>query len=281
MSEFHNLAELALNREGQSWGNLGYWKTAIDYSDACRALALLLGEQAGLDRQSVIFDAGFGCGDQLLLWLEHFRVAQVHGANLSRSQTAHAREKLTEAGFPGAATTIVEGDINDPDIWSATLGTNHPSHILALDCAYHFPDRAAFFATAQQHLVPAGRLALTDFMLSDHPQMGPLAHRLLRWMLKRAHIAEANIVRQDRYRRQLREAGFGEIHILDISEQVMPAFAAYIQALRHKQPAERGRTKLGWTALVKYTVTSRFLKWAYDRSILRYYVISGTRTRRG
>lgn len=265
MSEFHDLAELALNREGQSWGNLGYWETATEYSDACRALAILLGEQAGLDRQSVVFDAGFGCGDQLLLWLEHFRASQIYGANLSRSQTAFAKNLLAHKGYPEASRAILQGDINDPDIWTAALAREKPSHVLALDCAYHFTSRLEFLGLAHQHLAPMGQLALTDFLLSDQHETGSFRHRLLRWMLKRSHIEETNIVKLDVYRRQLEETGFGEIRVIDISEHVMPAFST------------GGTRKPGWSGRTKYAVTGRFLKWAYRRSILRYCVISATK----
>ncbi len=265
MSEFHDLAELALNREGESWGNLGYWKNAADYSGACRALALLLGEQACLDHKSVVFDAGFGCGDQLLLWLDHFRVAQIHGANLSCSQTAYAKNLLASNGRPEASGAILQGDINDPDIWSRALDSDQPSHVLALDCAYHFTSRADFLELAHQHLGPAGELALTDFLLADRHDTNSFAHRLLRWMLKRARISEANIVARDVYLRQLKETGFGQIGITDISEHVMPAFSA------------GAGKKPGCAGWIKYTVTSRCLKWAYHRSILRYCVVSATK----
>jgi len=276
MAEFHDLAEVALNREGRSWGNLGYWQSETEYSDACRALALLLGEKAGLDHQSVVFDAGFGCGDQLLLWLEHFRVARIRGANLSRSQTEYARAKLTKAGFPAAATAIMQRDINDPEAWTAALGENKTSHVLALDCAYHFPDRVAFITLTHQHLAPAGRLGLTDFILSDQHRTGSFTHRLLRWMLKRSQIAEANMVHRDLYLRQLQEAGFSEIGIIDISDHVMPGFARFIRRFR-----ESGKLgKLGASRRLKYAVTGRFLQWAYRRSILRYCLISATKTGR-
>lgn len=274
MSEFHDLAELALNREGQSWGNLGYWETATDYSEACRELAMLLGEQAGLNRQSVVFDAGFGCGDQLLLWLEHFHVAKVRGANLSRSQTAYARVRLAEAGFPAVADAIVQGNINNPEIWHAALDKDRPSHVLALDCAYHFDSRVEFFGLAQQHLAPTGRLALTDFMLADRHDTGSFAHRLLRWMLQRSQIAEANIVHRDSYLRQLEENGFGEIRIIDISAQVMPRFARAIRNLRRENGLAGPGNRPGWSRLIKYWVTGRFLEWAYRRSILRYCLIT-------
>lgn len=273
MTEFHDLAELTLNREGQSWGNLGYWKSETDYSDACRALALLLGEQAGLERQSVIFDAGFGCGDQLLLWLQHFRVAQVRGVNLSRSQTAYAKAKLAEAGFPEISAAIIQSDINQPDAWPDALGEAKPSHILALDCAYHFPSRLAFVTLAHQHLAPAGRLGLTDFLLSDEHRTGSFSHRILRWMLRRSHIAEANIVHRDLYLRQLQESGFSKIQIIDISEHVMPGFVRFIRT-------SRGSEKAGWSGRIKYAVTGWFLQWAYRRRILRYCVIIATKTDR-
>ncbi len=275
MAEFHNLAELALNRDGQSWGNLGYWESATDYSDACRALALLLGEHAALDHQSVVLDAGFGCGDQLLLWLDHFRVARLSGANLSRSQTRYAKAKLAKAGYPAIA--LLQGDINDADIWSDALDTDQPSHVIALDCAYHFPSRVEFFALAQQHLAPVGQLVLTDFMLSDEHRKGSLADILLRWMLRRSHIAETNIVRKQRYRRQLLEAGFDKMRMVDISPHVMPGLARYLQKLRQDKGSARAGKKPGWWGLLKYRITGRFLQWAYLRSILRYCVISATK----
>ena len=265
VSEFHDLAELALNRAGQSWGNLGYWKNANDYSDACRALATLLGEQAALDHHSIVFDAGFGCGDQLLLWLEHFGVLQISGVNLSRSQTAHARTLLAGKGQADASAAIRRGDVNDPAIWKIALDGTKPSHVLALDCAYHFPDRLAFWGLAGRHLAPAGRLVLTDFMLDPRHRTKGFRHRLLCWMLKRARIAEANIVNEQIYRDQLVQAGYGGIGILDISEYVMPAFSA---------GSDR---KLTWPVRCKYAVTSRFLKWAYRRSILRYCLVSATK----
>ena len=275
MAEFHDLAELALNRHGQSWGNLGYWQTETDYSAACRALAQLLGEQAGLDKKSDIFDAGFGSGDQLLLWLEHFRVARVRGANLSHSQTAYAQAKLSNAGFTSA--TIVQGDINDPDVWRIALKGNRPSHVVALDCAYHFPSRLEFFRLAHEHLAPSGRLALTDFMLADQHDAGSFVHRLLRWMLRRSHIAEANIVHRDRYIRQLETSGFGNVRIIDISEQVMPGFARFVRNLRRGHSAADTGKNLGWSGQIKYRVTGRFLEWAYRRSILRYCLIAATK----
>lgn len=278
MAEFHDLAELALNRHGQSWGNLGYWRSATDYSDACRALALMLGEEAGLDRQSRIFDAGFGCGDQLLLWLDHFRVAAVGGVNLSRSQTAYARGKLETAGHPGAAAAISQGDINDLRAWSTVRNGKRPSHVIALDCAYHFPSRLEFLALAHRYLAPAGRLAMTDFVLANQHDTASFSHWLLRRMLKFSRIAEGNMVHRDRYRCQLQEAGFVDIRMIDISEHVMPGLLRFVQSLRRDEVMPGTGKKPSWFGLLKYRITGRFLEWAYRRSILRYCLIIAAKT---
>lgn len=277
MAEFHDLAELALNRTGQSWGNLGYWQNAEDYSDACRALALMLGEQAGLDRHAIVFDAGFGCGDQLLLWLEQFHIAGLHGVNLSHSQTRFAKGKLRNAGFEAEASAIVEGDINDPNLWNATLGAARPTHVLALDCAYHFPSRLAFFRLAKHHLPRAGKLALSDFMLAEQHDTGSWAHRMLGWMLRPSHIAEDNMVHRDRYLRELQDSGFEDVRIIDISDHVMPGFARAMQKLGRERTASSAT--LPWSSLIKYRVTGWFLAWAYRRSILRYCLVTARKAR--
>lgn len=278
MAEFHDLAELALNRDGQSWGNLGYWQTADDYSAACRDLALKLGELAGLSRHSTIFDAGFGCGDQLLLWLEHFHVARVCGVNLSRSQTAYARTRLIAAGYPDVAAALLRGDVSDPRGWAEALDRQEPDHVIALDSAYHFRDRRRFFALTQQHLAPAGRLSLTDFVLTNDHGTVSFSHRLLRWMLKLSHIPETNIVDLDRYELQLQEAGFDNVQVIDISEQVMPGLAQFIRDLRQDNVVARDDRKLAWSGWIKYRLTGRFLEWAFRRSVLRYYLISATKS---
>ena len=109
--EFYSLAEVKLNRQGEHWGNLGYWQYDDNYSDACRQLALELGEYALLAEQQRVFDAGFGCGDQILVWYKAFAVSQVSGVNLSVSQTRVAEEKLIASGYQ-QKSDIRCGDIN-------------------------------------------------------------------------------------------------------------------------------------------------------------------------
>lgn len=268
MSEFHDLAELALNSANQSWGNLGYWEQETSYSDANRALANILGQEARLKSDSRVFDAGFGCGDQLLLWLEHFDVTAVCGVNLSQSQTRRAKQILSEAGFGSSAAAIGVGDATDPESWARAMQSSSIDCVLALDCVYHFPDRERFFRLAAGNLNHAGTISLTDFMLADDFdtagwRAGPLA-----LMLRLSKIKRSNLVIRKAYHRQLEAAGFAEIEMTDISSHVMPCFGAWLRAYRRQNPGRMSAQN--W---LKYRVTGWFLHWAYRNNILRYSVI--------
>lgn len=264
--EFFDLAELPLNSPDQAWGNLGYWREADDYSSACRELAVLLGERLALSSESVVFDAGFGCGDQLLLWLQQFQVGQLFGVNFSSSQTAYALSQLQRRGLAPQAE-ISEGCVESAAAWSAVEASEQPvNRVIALDCAYHFPSRQNFFTKANQLLPDAGRIGLTDFVLGDGFRgraglLGGLMFRL-------SKIPRGNMVTESQYRDELAAAGFKAIEIEDISAEVMPKFGQWLRGF--KRDNLRIMPRAQW---LKYDGTARFLAWAYRKKLLRYVVV--------
>jgi microcystin synthetase protein McyJ len=266
-TEFFDTAEVALNDGAQSWGNLGLWDTASTYSDACRALALALGTEAGLDERCHVFDAGFGCGDQLLLWLEHFKVASVQGVNLSNTQTDRARESLKRRGYGKHSNALHQGNINDPARWPEQGQVNR---VLCLDSAYHFPRRTDFLTRAARCLPAGGVLCLTDFVLSESYR-GGVGELLLRAMLACSRIPRENLVTLPRYREQLADAGFEQVQTMDISEPVMLGFSHWWSRYR------RNASHLPKRSRLKYAVTARFLRWAHRRQILQYILIAARR----
>jgi len=266
------LAELALNSEGQSWGNLGYWKNDTNYSDACRALAVMLGEAAKLDAQSHIFDAGFGCGDQIELWFDQFKVASVTGINLSESQTDLARERLKDSGSSNKSILIAQGDACDPTAWSELLGKRSVNRVLALDCAYHFSNRKQFFQLAHQHLSSNGTITLTDFVRVEESNNRSWKNWVLNIMFKLSRIPIRNMVTKKDYFAELQLAGFTDYKADDISGDVMPAFNSWQKSLATAQSKN-----LSKIARVKYRITGRFLDWAYRHKLLQCQVIRAIR----
>lgn len=268
-AEFFNTAEIALNSPAQSWGNLGLWRDSEDYSEACRRLALALGDSAELDSESHVLDAGFGCGDQLQLWIEHFNIASLQGIKLSQSQTRNAIDLLQRSGHAQHCKYLLQGDINQPDLWPAK-GAHPPNRILCLDSAYHFPDRAAFLARAGDVLPKGGGICLSDFILSAPSR--PVPQQLsLRSMLWCSRIPWRNLATAAQYVEQLQGAGFGSAQIEDISAEVMEGFAHWWQRFRDQVGQLPAKSRL------KYAVTARFLNWAYRENVLRYIIISAAR----
>lgn len=196
--------------------NLGYWKDACRYDDACRALAALLAEAAQLSPTDRVVDCGCGFGDQDALWLERYAPAVVVGLNVNERQLRLARSRLRDPRFA-------------PSLASATsipLASASFDKVLSLESAFHFEPRTAFFREAYRVLRPGGVLSLTDIVPARAPR--GLLERLAEiggcalWQLPRA-----NLVSAEQYRAQLEEAGFRDVDMKAIGEHVYAPFDAY------------------------------------------------------
>ncbi len=265
-AEFFDTAEIALNDGDQCWGNLGLWREGDSYSGACHRLALELGDTAGLDNSSQVLDVGFGCGDQLLLWLEHFGVASLQGVNLSASQTARAIARLRQRGHGQHCRHLKQADVSEENRWPAPEAAV-PNRILCLDSAYHFRARQHFFAHAATTLSQGGKLCLSDFVLAPTYRRG-VREPALRAMLQASRIPRHNLLSLENYAAQLDSAGFTRIETRDLSREVMLGFAGWWSQYQQQAGPLPVRSRL------KYAVTARFLHWAYRHELLRYLMIS-------
>ena len=270
--EFHDLSEQLLNSDAQYWGNLGYWQSHNEYSSACAALANVLATAVQLDARSNVFDAGFGCGDQLLLWLKTYHINSIQGINYSVSQTDLAKKRLNEAGFSAAASQVFYGSVSAM-CTPKNCSNNSINTVLALDCAYHFPSRRQFFADSYRMLESGsciGRIGLTDIVLADN-RLSTWQYFVLHTMLFLSRIPKNNIVILSHYKNELAQAGFDNIKIKDISEQVFVPFSDWLNAFKQGEGQLKSASKLTW---LKYDITAKFLSWAYRHNILRYAVIT-------
>lgn len=276
-TEFYDLSERLLNSGDAYWGNLGFWECANDYSEACEALAHQLALKVNLTEESRILDAGFGCGDQLLLWLKKYRVEFLCGVNYSVSQTQLAKQRLVDSENTSANPEfLIQGDVTDllsPPSWGCSpLSHENINTVLALDCAYHFPSRKLFFTDSFNVLSKSegrGRIGLTDIVLADAP-LSWGKRWILNAMLNASGIPQENIVTLAEYNDQLQQAGFKQVDSQDISEYVFEPFGHWLKSNK----AARGKLKGNSSAWLKYKVTAAFLAWAYKKQVLRYVVVS-------
>jgi ubiquinone/menaquinone biosynthesis C-methylase UbiE len=201
--------------------NLGYWKDAAGMDEACEALALLVGERAGIAPGDRVLDVGFGFAEQDMLWADRFRPAKIVGVNITPSQVEAARRRVAERGYADRIE-LQEGDAVALPFPDASF-----DRVVGVECAFHFHTRERFLAEARRVLRPGGRLALADVIAAPPPR-GAL-RRFFQWYAWQTFrtqydLPRENVVRRDRYAEQLREAGFADAAVESISEHVYPGF---------------------------------------------------------
>lgn len=256
-----------------TWGNLGDWHTAATYPAACAALASRLGRAAGLTAVDRVFDAGFGCGDQLQMWWDDFGVRELAGANLSVAQTARARARMASrlASIDAdAGRALVQGDA--VRVLAAQTKASRDV-VMALDCAYHFHTRQQFFAAAARAVPVGGRLALADIVVGDGAR-SMVRRARLGVVAQVSRMPAANLVTTARYRQQLADAGWRLRHWDDITTAVFAPFRHWLDQYRVSADAPSAAASQWW----KYQVTASTLLWAQRHDVLRFVICVAERS---
>ncbi|QTD45432.1 SAM-dependent methyltransferase [Ottowia testudinis] len=195
--------------------NWGLWDAATAGFDAA-ALNLVrhLGRLAGIDARTRLLDVGFGFGDQLLDWCRHADLHHGVGLNLCPEQTAIASQRLAAAGFAHRVQVRV-GDAVALPFDDASFDA-----VTAVECAFHFRTRPAFFAQAARVLRPGGRLVLADFI--GPPASPNRRQRLGQFIAGRFWgFAPGSFCSAGDYRAQLAAAGFNAITLDDVTARVI------------------------------------------------------------
>ena len=208
------------------WLNLGYWKDAQTYPDACRAMAIMLGETAELKSTDTVLDVGCGFGEQDALLVEQFGVTRIMGIDITPVHVTVGQERLRAKQLDDRITLTVGSavQIAYPD--------KSFEKVIALECAFHFKTREQFFCEAFRVLKPGGRLALTDMLPSPGKSSSGVSRRITRI---RACIPEENMYDRIDYAKKLKAIGFTDINVLSIPGYVYPGMARYADNRLNKQ----------------------------------------------
>jgi microcystin synthetase protein McyJ len=254
----HERALLNFGFPGSTWGNLGLWTDAgQDYPSAAQALAVRLAERAQLRPGCSVLDVGFGYGDQLLVWRQRYGVGRITGIETDANGISVACAKLD--GFADVTLHLDTGNLQTPQLLY--------DHVLALDCAYHFTPRSAFFARAMRSLQPGGVLALTDLVIADGTTSAQHAR-----LAKVCRIPMENLLTQRDYARGLTELGFCNIRLEALDEEVLRGFTRFAWYLLRR----RGLAALTAGGL-KILVTAAIAAWLGRTRHVHYVLVSANR----
>ncbi len=299
----------------------------LSYPQACTELVRQLAAAAGVDDRSEILDVGCGCGEQDLYLAHTLRPRRIVAVNVAPVQIAWAKQRMAaldaqaqaknsdDAHQQQAATTSAVQLLSERisfHVGSATeldrlresesgrsiSSSAAPlpasfSHVLAIDCAYHFDTRARFFAQSYNALQTGGTLALVDML----PNLPPAAASILgganaqhvalswraRWGLRLVSSAcgvpLANLYSQEEYRRLLTAAGFEDIELRDISEHMFAGFAQFVRQ-RSDTSAVLGS---GWfrpSLWLRYRITAAALDYIAAHQLATFLLVTAKKSRR-
>jgi SAM-dependent methyltransferase len=228
-----------------TWGSLGLWPdgavaSSTDYASACRALALAVGDAAGLQPGARVLSLACGAGDELLLWAGHFGATWVMGVEIDPAAAALAQAqagRARAAGRPGIQV-VCRSALSlggDPDLAGPF------DAIVCVDAAYHLAPRAAWLADAWQRLRPGGRLAYCDLTL----QAG--APPWLRAAARLCGVPTADVLPLAQQVQRLQVQGFHAVRADVLDAPVLGGFAAFVP---RQASAQRLRPwQAGWRAV--------------------------------
>ena len=197
--------------EKSSYLNIGYWRDgAKSLDEAAEAMARLLGRAAEFQAHDYILDVGCGFGDAAILWSEEFSSVRLVGIDINPSDIEVARARAAELGLDqrlefrvaSAVELPFEGEVFDK--------------VVALESAHHFLTREKFFHESFRVLKPGGKLVLADLLPLAGVRFQPFFN-------------PHNKYTQDVYEQKLYAAGYSEVTLSSIRDDVFRPYSNFIR----------------------------------------------------
>ena len=257
---FNIAGDLLAGPDGDGrWNNLGYWKSAQNYTEACRALAELHGVAAGLTASHRLLELACGYGAALGVWCGHFNVSQIAVLEYRPDCVRYIRSLRQPT-----VDSVLMGRFDKP------LDVLFPGPsfdaVICVDAAYHASSLAAFIAAAESVLAEQGVLVFSTLVLADARPAGWLNDVLS----SAAGIPPASLVTESSLRQTVAAQGLLVTVVEDISDAVFAGLADWVAGRSHHLNW-RQKYSAGW---FKIAATAHCCRRLAVSNTLRYVLVT-------
>jgi SAM-dependent methyltransferase len=244
----------------------GYWDdpatadgSAEDYARAAEKLCHLVTDASGVRSSQRLLDVGCGFGGTIASLNERFERMDFTGVNIDGRQLERARETITP--LHGNRMRYIQGDACNLPIQGETFDV-----VTAVECIFHFPSRAAFFAHAARVLKPGCRLALSDFVpRSDAQEMlqavGAGGDEAT--VATYGHIDVSCPIEE--YEAMGRAVGLHLVHDQDCTLNVLPTYPFLRASMKDWPDARHAR---------QFDQATAQLEWACKKALITYRILA-------
>lgn len=243
----------------------------LDFVTACEDLGKLLITFSKFQDNESLLDVGYGCGDQMLLWLKELKPSSIIGITNEENQYFEAQKKLDALNFEDKKK--VELFCGDAITTLANLLSKQPfqvDHIFVLDAIYHFNTRSKFLCQSRNILKVGGRITFTDVALTtcwnSYP---PFIKLFLRLFARIVQIPFQNLICLSDYELHLKEVGFQDIEIECIEQDVWGGFILFLD--QHSKYFKEILPNSTWRP---YHFIRWLLQYILKNFILHYVIIT-------
>ena len=229
--------------------NYGLWDNENhDLHSANKNLANFVFGKACVEKKNVkILDVGCGYGEQDIHWTNEMTTNEMTVHEMTTNvMTTNANEKSHITAVDISETQISEAierrnqrDISDKQLTFEVCDAMKLDEkysrgqfdvVFSLESAFHYSDRPKFFANVNSVLKENGVFVISDILLNkDYPKtmMNDLFLKIYSDFL---HIPKQNLIDADKWKQQVKDAGFELVEYNDITAQT---FGPYYKHFMH------------------------------------------------
>lgn len=201
--------------------NVGLWSEgAAEFGDAQRAMYLLFFSLAELHRKDLrVLETGCGTGEHYLLWKEHGLQSAITSYEIGTATHPDVLKEKNIRVYQKSALDLKSRGVFD--------------RIIAIESAFHYPNRQRFFQKCYAALKPGGMLLLADIIINKQARERRWLQRGVQYYYEKCifKIPPENSIGIEEYARQLQDCRFSSVRVVDITQNTLKPF--YEDFYRH------------------------------------------------